>query len=92
MNAELRVSELMIEKFSADYPGLDVRQQIVMMQNWWAANPKRRKKNEYRFAVNWLNAAYAKACVRQFTPASPVYRDQDGQRYIITPERSRQYI
>ena len=82
----------MVQRFESEYPGLDVKQQITMMKNWWAANPRRRKTNEYRFVVNWLNANYAKACAVKFKPQEPVYTDKNGSRYIITPERFRQYI
>ena len=61
MNDTILVSEMMIEHFIAIYPGLDVRQEIRNMQEWWAANPRRRKKNEYRFVVGWLNRSHAKA-------------------------------
>jgi hypothetical protein len=61
MNGELLVSEMMIERFIACYPGLDVRQEIRSMQEWWLANPRRHRKNQYRFAVNWLNRSHAKA-------------------------------
>jgi len=50
---------MMIQRFEAEYPILNVRQEIVKMQNWWEANPRRRKKNEYRFVVGWLNKSHA---------------------------------
>jgi hypothetical protein len=63
MNKTLEINELMIQRFETEYPSVDIRQEIKNMQNWWVANPKRRKKNEYRFVINWLNASYAKGIV-----------------------------
>ncbi len=84
----------MIERLQAEYPGFDVRQQIRMMQLWWEANPRKRKepKGEYRFVIGWLNKEYAKACAVKFKPQEPVYTDKNGSKYIITPERFRQYL
>ena len=67
MNKTLEVSELMIQRFEAEYPILDVRQLIRNMQNWWMANPKKRKQpaGEYKFVVNWLNAEYARVAAAQ---------------------------
>ena len=89
--AEWRVTEL-----EQIYSPLDVRSEIAKMQLWADANPKRRKDNWYRFVINWLNKAHAQAISARFERYSPksevVYRDQDGQRYVITAERSRRYL
>jgi hypothetical protein len=37
------------------YKGIDVDAELLKMEAWLDANPKRRKKNEKRFVVNWLN-------------------------------------
>jgi hypothetical protein len=74
MNSTLEVSEMMIERFIACYPGLDVRQEIRNMQEWWLANPRRRKKSQYRFVVNWLNRSHAAALHAQIR--ATVQREQ----------------
>src|SRR5215469_16135777 len=70
MNKTLEVSEMMLQRLETEYPILDVRQILRNMQNWWVANPRKRKKNEYRFVVNWLNAEYAKVAVNQVNARS----------------------
>ncbi|MGE3479629.1 MAG: hypothetical protein AB7G80_09180 [Dongiaceae bacterium] len=48
------------EQFSAwkeAYPGIDVHQELLKMEQWLTANPGRRKQNYGRFIVNWLSRA-----------------------------------
>lgn len=35
------------------YPFFD--KELLKMEMWYIANPKKQKKNHYRFIVNWLN-------------------------------------
>ena len=35
------------------YPAFD--KELIKMESWYLANPTKRKKNNYRFIVNWLN-------------------------------------
>ena len=98
MNSELEISELMILRLEAEYPGFDVRQQVRMMKLWWGANPRKRKKTQqgtYKFVIHWLNSNYAKACSqtsRVTVAQQPIYRDNEGNRYTVTAERSRRYL
>lgn len=39
------------------YPNLDVDAELLKAESWYAANPKRRKKNHARFITNWLGRA-----------------------------------
>jgi len=40
-------------ELKVNYPQFD--EEIRKMEMWYRANPKKRKKNHYRFIVNWLN-------------------------------------
>ena len=90
------MSHYWIEEWERIYAPLDVMRELEKMVQWLDANPKRHKKNYYRFVINWLNSAHAKAISARFERYSPksevVYRDQDGQRYVVTAEHSRRYL
>lgn len=47
------------------YAPLDVRMELSKMLEWIAANPRKRKRNWERFAVNWLNRAHERETARQ---------------------------
>jgi hypothetical protein len=62
---KLQVAEWRIEEWERCYHPLNVRAEIVKMQQWWEANPARRKKNSLRFVVNWLNSSYSQITTAQ---------------------------
>lgn len=37
--------------------------ELLKMEVWYLANPKKRKKNHFRFMVNWLNHSEKKVAV-----------------------------
>lgn len=37
--------------------------ELLKMEAWYLANPKKRKKNHFRFMVNWLNHAQKKVTI-----------------------------
>ena len=41
------------------YQGFEA--EILKMETWYLANPRKRKKNHCRFIVNWLNGEASKA-------------------------------
>jgi hypothetical protein len=51
----MNISELQIAHWRLIYKGIDVDAEIGKMEAWLDANPTRKKKNEKRFVVNWLN-------------------------------------
>ena len=59
------VAEWRILEWEASYFPLNVRQEITKMYEWLEANPRRRKKNYARFAINWLGKAHAQVVVAQ---------------------------
>src|SRR5271166_4014695 len=59
------VAEWRIVQWESTYHPLNVRQEIEKADHWLEANPKRRKKNIYRFLVNWLNKAHAQVLVAE---------------------------
>ena len=97
MTEYFHIAEWRVKEWEQTYSPLDVRQEIEKMRLWLEANPRRaRKKNWARFIINWLGKAHAQAISARFERYSPknevVYRDQDGQRYVVTPERMRRYL
>lgn len=48
------ITEEMAENWKAAYPAVDVAIQLRRMDEWLISNPTKRKKNYYRFIVNWL--------------------------------------
>ncbi len=51
----LRLTEEQIKKLESTYKWAAVETECAKMDAWMDANPERKKKNHYRFAVNWLN-------------------------------------
>jgi len=43
------------EEWRKAYPAVDIPTEICRAKQWLIANPKKKKKNVYRFLVNWLN-------------------------------------
>jgi len=43
----------LFERLSKVYPTF--KQELPKMEMWYLANPKKRKKNHYRFIINWMN-------------------------------------
>ena len=54
LTAALRLSEEMCAAFRVAFPGIDLMGEILKMEAWLAANPRRRPRNHARFAYNWL--------------------------------------
>jgi hypothetical protein len=51
---------LQIATWRCTYPGVNVTEELEKMVEWLHANPRKRKKNYYRFAVNWLASAHTR--------------------------------
>ncbi len=70
--------------------------ELDKMVEWLKANPRKAKKKLWHKFINgWLNKAHASAVAARFervAPASPVYRDNEGNRYIVTADHFRQYL
>ncbi len=48
------IGEGRIKKWEEAFPYIDVKSELLKMEVWLAANPKKRKKNYERFIINWL--------------------------------------
>ena len=59
MTEHFHVAEWRILEWEKAYAPLNVRGELVKMNYWIDANPRRKKKNYARFVVNWLNRAHA---------------------------------
>jgi len=46
------ITDSLLEKFRHVYPHFD--KWLLKSELWYLANPKRRKKNHFRFLVNWM--------------------------------------
>lgn len=53
------VATAQVERWQVQYPGVDVRREVLAMGGWLEANPKNRKTRDgiLRFAANWLKRA-----------------------------------
>lgn len=51
------ITEDDIKKWNETYPAIDIRQEIRKAGLWLVANPTKRKKNIYRFLINWFSRA-----------------------------------
>lgn len=58
------------------FPKLDLDAELTRAEVWYAANPRKRKKNHQRFLVNWL----ARAHTRMTTPQPRFKKQQPGQQ------------
>ncbi len=58
-DGEYQVSEKQVLGWQEDYPGVDVRQELVKIKNWNIANPKKRKTRAgiLKHVVSWLGKA-----------------------------------
>ena len=65
MPEHFKIAEWRILELERDYAPLNVRQELVLMNNWLEANPRRRKKQYNRFVINWLNRVYAQIATAQ---------------------------
>lgn len=50
---KFQIDETTLARLKKVYPFFD--KELVKMEMWYIANPAKRKKNVYRFMVNWLN-------------------------------------
>jgi len=48
------IEEEDIKRLKESYPACDIQTELARMREWILANPQKRKKNWYRFIVNWL--------------------------------------
>jgi len=84
-----KIAEWRILELERDYAPLNVRQELVLMNNWLEANPRRRKKQYNRFVINWLNSVYAKIATAQVKSrmmaqtmvGKPIYSADDVEFY-----------
>lgn len=66
MTEHFRVSEWQILEWERDYAPLDVRREIVQMNHWLDANPRKAKKKLWKkFVTGWLRREYAKVAHAQ---------------------------
>lgn len=59
------IAEEVFQRWDEAYRGLDVDAELARAETWYAANPKRRKRNHLRFITNWLARAHKDAKARQ---------------------------
>jgi hypothetical protein len=62
-----------LAKLKSDYPRIDVELELRKMRNWLEANPANRKRDVYRFVINWLNRARPQAVSRVTRETSQHY-------------------
>lgn len=55
------IAEEVFSRWDQAYRGLDVDAELTRAEAWYAANPKRRKRNHLRFLTNWLARGHADA-------------------------------
>lgn len=75
------IDSMGLSKLKQDYPKIDVECELRKMRNWLEANPRSRKRDVYRFVINWLNRARPMA-------GGHVSRES-SQHYAIVAERIR---
>jgi len=51
------VTREMAEGWRKAYPAVDIPRALYAMDQWIQANPDKKKKNYFRFIVNWLSRA-----------------------------------
>ena len=76
------IDAIVLAKLKADYPKIDVEQELRKMRNWLEANPRSRKRDVHRFVINWLNRARPIA-------AGHVSRETSSH-YAVVAERERE--
>lgn len=54
----VNISAEQMAQWEDAYRGLDVDAELTRAEAWYAANPRKRKKNHQRFLVNWLARAH----------------------------------
>ena len=59
-----RVTAAEVEFYFSVYDRVPVLNELMLMESWLRANPKRQKKNYRRFITNWLKAEQRKAIAR----------------------------
>lgn len=47
------ISDSLLEKFNHIYPHF--HKELLKAELWYLANPKRRKKNHFRYLANWMS-------------------------------------
>ena len=53
--AHFFIPNSILEEFRRAYPFFG--REIIKAELWYLANPRRRKKNHFRFLVNWMSRA-----------------------------------
>ena len=75
------IDGIVLAKLKQDYPKIDVECELRKMRNWLEANPANRKRDVWRFVINWLNRA---------RPMSSGHVSREtSQHYAIVAERER---
>lgn len=54
----VNISDETMDGWECAYPKLDIDAELTRAEAWYAANPRKRKKNHQRFLVNWLARAH----------------------------------
>ncbi len=75
-----RIAPDALLKLKTDYPHIDVEGEIRKAANWLEANPRNRKKDVWRFLINWLNRARPGA-----VPVTP----ETSRHYAVLAERNK---
>ena len=77
------ITSQQIEQWSADYPGVDVKQELIAIKNWNQANVKNRKtrRGVLRHIVGWLSRAQDDAGRRRGRGLGKKI-DEQGRDYI----------
>ena len=53
------IADWLLAEWEQTYSPLNVAGELLKMEQWLEANPRRRKKNYNRFVINWLNRVHA---------------------------------
>lgn len=63
-------------KLKAIYPSFE--SELAKMEMWYLANPRKRKKNHYRFMVNWLNKSQSlpKPAIRDYKRENAEFKEK----------------
>jgi len=71
------------------FQSIDVDAEIERAEQWYVANPRRRKKNHPRFLVNWLHRAQERADQRKVMMGTKAVAGPVGAAYKPFPQEVR---
>jgi hypothetical protein len=65
-----------IKRWKETYPAVDIRIELLKMEDWLLSNPTKKKKNYRRFITNWLSRCQEKGGTKKWEV------EQDGGKII----------